>query len=474
MNISQTLYALVCFLRRGHQSGNTTLALSGMLNASPAPGRDWEAPRLVYLTEALARSTERHTGIPCLSLASPSSVLLAKPGPVLFDAFTVEELAEMALQRIDDLEGQLAVSRRAQDPLAELRDALVESMGTEGGIPMTDRLAAALNACGIYAKREASPSSTSPVVEDGRPTLDAIEAQWNEFLEYLDPQAAGEECAYLGHFAALLDIARDQRDQLSCLREIEVSEDCHGLLSAHGADGTILVCGEFKSGREFKEKYRLRSSPAPAVGGVPDEVCTRVEQTRLHNPPESIGNCFSAVLAGLLKLPIEQIPDFDNPHWRRKLNAWLAQFGLAWIQVEDLAHFRVVYGIEGLWHETGGASPRDPGVLHAVCGKDGVVEWDPHPSQAGITNMSEGHGIFVALRPWELASRAFFLKPKPGKMVDHRELMLLRQHFELMERELNADDPREVDAAFNARQEVEVQLREHLRPRSTPHEKESL
>lgn len=32
--------------------------------------------------------------------------------------------------------------------LHELRDALVDSMGTEGGIPMTDRLARAMEACG--------------------------------------------------------------------------------------------------------------------------------------------------------------------------------------------------------------------------------------------------------------------------------------------------------------------------------------
>lgn len=38
--------------------------------------------------------------------------------------------------------------------LTELRDALVESMGTEGGIPMTDRLADALELCGVDAVRE--------------------------------------------------------------------------------------------------------------------------------------------------------------------------------------------------------------------------------------------------------------------------------------------------------------------------------
>lgn len=179
----------------------------------------------------------------------------------------------LIMQSLEDSWTQIAATRAEADVhygrLVELRDALVESMGTEGGIPMTDRLAAALEICGGEAKREACPASESPVVKEGQPTLEAIEAQWSEFLGYLDPQEAGEECAHLGLFAGLLDIAREQRDQLVRLREIEVSEEVHGILAALGADGTMLVCGEFKSGREFHEKYRVArrsSSPQPATG----------------------------------------------------------------------------------------------------------------------------------------------------------------------------------------------------------------
>lgn len=60
----------------------------------------------------------------------------------LFPGEGVQEYKEYpSTKRIKALEE--AVSR-----FLELRDALVESMGTEGGIPMTDRLADALALCG--------------------------------------------------------------------------------------------------------------------------------------------------------------------------------------------------------------------------------------------------------------------------------------------------------------------------------------
>jgi len=61
----------------------------------------------------------------------------------LFPGEGVQEYKEYpSTKRIKALEE--AVSR-----FLELRDALVESMGTEGGIPMTDRLADALASCGV-------------------------------------------------------------------------------------------------------------------------------------------------------------------------------------------------------------------------------------------------------------------------------------------------------------------------------------
>lgn len=56
------------------------------------------------------------------------------------------------------------------------------------------------------------------------------------------------------------------RDELARRDEIELSEDVYGMLTAHGSDGVMLVCGEFASGREFREKYRVsRRSDAGRV-----------------------------------------------------------------------------------------------------------------------------------------------------------------------------------------------------------------
>lgn len=60
------------------------------------------------------------------------------------------------------------------------------------------------------------------------------------------------------------------RRQVEELREIELSEECRGLLMANGSDGTILVCGEFTNGREFSQKFRARA-PSPDVVTVPRE-----------------------------------------------------------------------------------------------------------------------------------------------------------------------------------------------------------
>ena len=63
-----------------------------------------------------------------------------------------------------------------------------------------------------------------------------------------------------------LDACETERDRLRTevarLREIALSDDVRGMLSAHGSDGTILVVGEFSSGREFCEKFRLSAQVA--------------------------------------------------------------------------------------------------------------------------------------------------------------------------------------------------------------------
>lgn len=177
--------------------------------------------------------------------------------------------------------------------------------------------------------------------------------------------------------------------------------------------------------------------------------CPRVEQTVLHVPGESRGNCFSATVAGLLKLPIEAIPQFaatDDKSWQEQFNEWLRQFGLAWFPMagDDLAGECQQFGIEGLWSEMSGKSPRFD-VGHSCVAKDGRLAWDPHPSQFGLERPIWWHGVFLALRPWEAVSR---IQPIPAsqvlqpgqKVVDAKEFSLLSQHFQLWEKECDDQD----------------------------------
>lgn len=130
-------------------------------------------------------------------------------------------------------------------------------------------------------------------------------------------------------------------------------------------------------------------------------------QTILHDPENGKkGNCLSAVIASLLHLPIEEVPLFVEPEWRRDLNAFLRPFGLAYLDLSvDPAYLRVVCGITGLHHEITGTSPRNPAVLHGCVALDGNLVFDPHPSRDGIVGdpIEFTLGVFFALEPWKVA-----------------------------------------------------------------------
>jgi hypothetical protein len=131
---------------------------------------------------------------------------------------------------------------------------------------------------------------------------------------------------------------------------------------------------------------------------------TPTKQTILHDPENGLhGNCFSAVLASLLHLPIETIPVFSDPdHWVKDLNAWLRPHGLAYLSFPDPAfsHTLSNFGIEGLHHEIGGMTTRWKDVGHSCVAEDGRLVFDPHPSDDGLNAGVETNGIFVALAPW--------------------------------------------------------------------------
>ncbi len=128
-------------------------------------------------------------------------------------------------------------------------------------------------------------------------------------------------------------------------------------------------------------------------------------QTVLHDPDNGKhGNCLSAVLASLLHYPIDDVPLFINPDtWVKDLNAWLRPKGLAYLQMSLPEGYMERSGVEGCYHEISGESPRSNDVWHACVGLDGVVTFDPHPDNTGIKPTEVVAGLFVALRPWEVA-----------------------------------------------------------------------
>lgn len=129
-----------------------------------------------------------------------------------------------------------------------------------------------------------------------------------------------------------------------------------------------------------------------------------VKQTVLHDPANGkIGNCFSAVLASLLHISIEDIPNFQDPiNWIRDLNIWLRPYGLGYMNYEDYDIWTDHQELLGSYHSISGNTNRSIDVSHACVGLDAQMVFDPHPSNSGLTKVNS-YGVFVALRPWEVA-----------------------------------------------------------------------
>jgi len=131
-----------------------------------------------------------------------------------------------------------------------------------------------------------------------------------------------------------------------------------------------------------------------------------IKQTILHDPENGIhGNCLSAVLSSLLHIPICDIPVFSNDDtWVKDLNAWLRPLNLAYLSFDGSSdEWLKTLGIEGLYHEIGGPSPRYEDTLHACVGKDGELLFDPHPDNTLLKEV-ESFGVLIALRPWEVVT----------------------------------------------------------------------
>lgn len=121
----------------------------------------------------------------------------------------------------------------------------------------------------------------------------------------------------------------------------------------------------------------------------------RVIQTRLHDPPQTKGNCFAACIASFLECDIDDVPPVEvimsekpeeNKWWTKLMIHWLSRKGWVWGLLDDHA--------EG-YYMVIGQSKR--GVNHVCIYKDGELWHDPHPSNDGL--ITEDHFEYLE-RAW--------------------------------------------------------------------------
>ena len=114
----------------------------------------------------------------------------------------------------------------------------------------------------------------------------------------------------------------------------------------------------------------------------------------------SAGNCFSACLASIFELTIEEVPNFfevaghEDSAWWGAVRDWLRPRGLGviWLQLNDPAHLAEFEG----WMIVSGKSCL--GIYHATVWNGGKMVHDPHPSQCGLI-APEGVDMLYPLDP---------------------------------------------------------------------------
>ena len=89
-------------------------------------------------------------------------------------------------------------------------------------------------------------------------------------------------------------------------------------------------------------------------------------------------DCFSACLASILELSLDDVPNFavDHEDWLGALTAWLAPMNLGAVFIEFNEGLQTPSGYAVLTAK----SPRG-NFDHAVVCHDGVIAWDPSPNR---------------------------------------------------------------------------------------------
>lgn len=153
-----------------------------------------------------------------------------------------------------------------------------------------------------------------------------------------------------------------------------------------------------------------------------------VTQTSFYDPDappdKQRGNCLTAVVASLLELPIEAVPNFVQDHvdhaeseddddgdwnWWTRLHRFVAEQGYQMCYLSPVDKPDWTGSPEnwfpvpepGEYYTVSGKSPRDPRIHHIVIHRDGEMVWDPHPDRTGITSVEDGY--HWTLRPVDVS-----------------------------------------------------------------------
>ena len=108
-------------------------------------------------------------------------------------------------------------------------------------------------------------------------------------------------------------------------------------------------------------------------------------QTKLHNPPESRGNCFPTVIACFLDLEspdevlqIQDLYDKKDIIWHCELDLWFQERGWEWGSLKGHLDTDEYYLVTG-------PTQRSSTTKHVCIYHKGELWHDPHPDGTGLT-----------------------------------------------------------------------------------------
>ena len=105
------------------------------------------------------------------------------------------------------------------------------------------------------------------------------------------------------------------------------------------------------------------------------------KQTKCHNPPYTMGNCYATCLAHLTGIPLSDIPKiedhFDDGTWLPKLYRWIHQYDYTLLETPGHVIMPGRYLVTG-------PSPNVPGVNHVCIYENGKLLFDPAHSNKGV------------------------------------------------------------------------------------------